>query len=117
MNDNQTISQYVGSFTRLFEGPEVDERLKKLVITSYLVSNYTFTLSGENATNTTCILHCILYVVNDGQIFSIYKRNKPIILELVGPLVAFTDGLSKQIRILVVKYNRLNFCRAKKKIF
>ena len=32
MNDNQSISQYIGSFNRLFEGPEVDERLKKLVI-------------------------------------------------------------------------------------
>lgn len=36
MNDNQTISQYVGSFTRLFEGPEVDERLKKLAFSCYL---------------------------------------------------------------------------------
>ncbi len=47
MNDNQSISQYIGSFNRLFEGPEVDERLKKLVIRSYL-SKYIFKFSAIN---------------------------------------------------------------------
>ncbi len=72
MNDNQTISQYVGSFTRLFEGPEVDERLKKLVITSYLVSNYTFTLSGENIYQS-LILH-VYYIVLRRLMWSMMVR-------------------------------------------
>ncbi len=47
MNDNQSISQYIGTFNRLFEGPEVDERLKKLVIRSYSLK-YSFNFSAIN---------------------------------------------------------------------